>query len=245
MLYFPKPTAPGPRPAIKSAAEMLLETRPFRDLALRTAGYTSINDDARLRVVVAAEPIDPAARLQALSAALFDGPKLISRWDAAPEQLASMPVLAALLAPPGTYRLRVAAVDAAGRGGAVDSDLVVEVVNAGPLKISSVVLGLSREGSFQPRLEFSTEPVAIGYVELIGGTAGASVLAQIEVAQSATSPALITTPLAIEASREAGRFLAQGAVPIGGLPPGDYVVRAVVGIEGQPPARVMRTIRKR
>ena len=245
MLYFPKPAAPGPRPAIKSAAEMLLETRPFRDLPLRAAGYTSINDDARLRVVVAAEPTDPAARLQALSAALFDGPKLISRWDAEPEHLAAMPVLAALVAPPGAYRLRVTAVDAAGRGGAVDTDLTVEIVQAGPLRLSSVVLGLSRGGDFQPRLEFGSEPVAIGYVELYGGSAGASVHAQIEIARSATAPAIVATPLAIKASSEPGRFIAQGAIPIGGLPAGDYVVRALVGIEGQPAGRVMRTIRKR
>jgi VWFA-related protein len=245
MLYFPKANAPGPRPAVKSAAEMLLETRPFRDLPLRAAAYTSINDDARLRVIVAAEPMDAGERLQALSAALFADGKLISRWDAEAQHLATMPVLAALVAPAGSYRLRVTAVDAAGRGGAVDADLDVGVVEAGPLRISSVVLGLSRGGAFQPRLEFTSEPVAIGYVELYGGTAGASVTALIEIARSATGPAIIATPLAIEASRDTGRFLAQGAVPIGALPPGDYVIRALVGVEGQPMGRVMRTIRKR
>jgi hypothetical protein len=108
-----------------------------------------------------------------------------------------------------------------------------------------VVLGLSRGGSFQPRLEFGPEPVAIAYVELYGGTAGAGVKAAIEVARSENGPAILAMPLAIEASRDAGRFLAQGAIPIGALPPGDYVVRALVGIEGQPLGRVIRTIRKR
>jgi hypothetical protein len=245
MLYFPKAAAPGLRPAVKTPQEMLLETQPFRDLPLRAAGYTSVNDAERLRVIVAAEPVDPSTRLQSLSAALFDGQKLISRWDAEPQHLATMPVLAALLAPPGLYRVRVAAVDAAGRSGAVDLDLPVQIVTAGPLKLSSVVLGLSRDGAFQPRLQFGAEPVAIGYIEMYGGTAGAGVQAAIEIARSANGPALVATPLAIEATSEAGKFIAQGAIPIGALPAGDYVVRALVGIEGQPIGRVMRTIRKR
>ena len=244
MLYFPRSAAAGLQPAIRTPKEMLEETRPFRDLPLRAAGYTSINDGNRLRVVVAAEPIDPSVRLQSFSAALFDAGKMVSRWDAEPQHLATMPVLAALVAPPGTYRLRVAAVDAAGRSGAVDTDLPVEVVSAGPLKISSVVLGLSRNGTFQPRLQFGNEPVAIGYVELYGGTAGAGIRAVIEIARSPTGAPLVATPLALEPSQDPGKFLAQGAIPIGALPPGDYVVRALVGLEGQPLGVVMRTMRK-
>ena len=29
------------------------------------------------------------------------------------------------------------------------------------------------------------------------------------------------------------------------LPPGDYIVRGVIGLEGHPPTRVVRTLRKR
>ena len=218
--------------------------RPFRDLQLRAAGYASVNDGARLRVIVAAEPIDPGVRLQSMSAALFDNDKMVSRWDADPQHLATFPVLAALVAPPGHYRLRVAAVDAAGRSGAVDADLPVEIVAAGPLKISSVVLGLSRGGAFQPRLQFSTEPVAIAYVEVVGAAPGTGIRAGVEVARSATGPSIVTMPLAIKASQEPGKFIAQGAIPIGALPPGDYVVRAMVGVDGEPLGIVSRTIRK-
>jgi hypothetical protein len=38
--------------------------------------------------------------------------------------------------------------------------------------------------------------------------------------------------------------VATGAVPIGALPPGDYVVRAMVALEGHPATRVVRTLRK-
>ena len=54
---------------------------------------------------------------------------------------------------------------------------------------------------------------------------------------------LVAVPLAIE-SASANRYAATGAVPLGALPPGDYVVRAMIALEGQPMTRVVRTIRK-
>jgi hypothetical protein len=86
--------------------------------------------------------------------------------------------------------------------------------------------------------------VAIGYVEFVGGTAGVGVRASIEIAKTAAGPAIIATPLAIQASQDAGRFSARGALPIGALPPGDYVVRALVGGDGQPIGQITRTMRK-
>ena len=80
------------------------------------------------------------------------------------------------------------------------------------------MLGLSRAGGFVPRLQFSNEPVAIGYVELTGATPGARVGATLELSLTANGPALVTVPLAIE-SPSAGRYVAKGAVPIGALPP--------------------------
>ncbi len=39
-------------------------------------------------------------------------------------------------------------------------------------------------------------------------------------------------------------LIATGVVPIGTLPPGDYVVRAMIGLEGHAMTRVTRTLRK-
>ena len=49
--------------------------------------------------------------------------------------------------------------------------------------------------------------------------------------------------LAIEAAGP-DRYIAKGAVPIGGLQAGDYSVRAIVGLEGHPMTRVVQTLRK-
>jgi hypothetical protein len=157
--------------------------------------------------------------------------------------------MGALSAAPGTYRLRAAARDDGGRNGTADTEVHVELTPAGELRLSSVVLGLSRPAgatgtSFQPKLEFTTEPVAITLVEIYGGQEGARVAALVELAQTVNGAPIMTMPLAIESTSDPDRYQATGAVPIGNLPAGDYVVRVVVGLEGQGEGRVMRTIRK-
>jgi VWFA-related protein len=225
--------------------EMLRTGRVLRDLPLRTAGYPSRHTvDDKIKVVFVAESADPAIKLTDAAAGLFDSQgRLVAIWNAEPADLAANSLLAALAVDPGSYRLRVAARDASGRSGTADYEVAAELPVAGPMKLSSLVLGLSRNGAFQPRLQFTTEPVALAYLELYGGTPGTRLSAIVEVAQNVESPALLTTPLALEASGEEGRYLATGAVAIGALPAGDFVVRAVVGVEGQPAGRVYRTLR--
>ena len=111
------------------------------------------------------------------------------------------------------------------------------------MKISAILLGLSRGGAFVPRLQFTTEPVVIGYVEMAGAAPGAKVTATLELADAPNAPARLTAPLSIEAGAS-GRYVGKGALPIGALPPGDYVVRAIVALDEHPPTRVTRTLRK-
>jgi hypothetical protein len=245
-IAFPKPDWSATRPANPSPREMLGVATVFRDLPLRAGAFSSLDADGKsLRVTTLAEPIEPGAKLTSLVAALYDRDgKLVANWVATEPELARAPVIGAMNVEPGAYRLRVAAIDAGGRSGTADYELTAELVQTGPLRLSSVVLGLSRDGAFVPRLEFSSEPVAIGYVELYGGEPGMRVSATLEIARSLNGPALVAVPLAISATGEA-RFVAKGAVPVGALPPGDYAVRALIGIEGQPLTRVTRTLRKR
>jgi hypothetical protein len=113
---------------------------------------------------------------------------------------------------------------------------------AGQLKLSSLLLGLSRDGGFIPKMQFAAEPVALAYLEIYGGIPGMPLIAALELATTLNGPAIVTVPLAIKFADS--RYLATGAVPIGALPPGDYAVRAIVGVEGQPAGRVVRTLRK-
>jgi hypothetical protein len=67
--------------------------------------------------------------------------------------------------------------------------------------------------------------------------------ATLEVAREAEGPPLVTVPLALKRADDA-RVIATGAVPIGALPPGDYVVRGVIALEDGTKGRVTRTLRK-
>jgi len=233
-------------------ADMLREARVYRDLPLRTTGFTSRGAAGEEpRVIVMGETINPTDALVAAAAGLFDQQgRLVAQWTANSSDLGQRATLGALTAPPGTYRLRFAARDAEGRTGTADTQVEVGFSGGSGFELSSVVLGLSRPGgagvgtSFQPRLEFTTEPVAIAYVEIYGGQAGDRVNARVEIAGSLDGEAIVMLPLAVEPTRDPNRFQATGAVPIGGLPPGDYLVRVLVGPEGSVPARVIRTLRK-
>jgi len=152
-------------------------------------------------------------------------------------------VAGAMSVPAGAYRLRVAAIDTSGRSGSADYDVTAEIIRSGPLKLSSLVLGLNRSGGFTPKLQFTTEPLAIAYVEMEGAPAGARVTAVLEVAQSVNGPAIVTVPLAI-ASASNDRYTAMGAVAVGALPAGDYIIRALIGLEGHTVTRVFQTMRK-
>ena len=154
-----------------------------------------------------------------------------------------MPTLSAMAVNPGAYRLRVAAVDANGRGGAADTEIVAEVVEAGALKLSSLVLGLKREGKFQPKMQFGNEPLAVALMDFFGGKQGAGIGAILEVVTMA-GETIVTNRLSIEATPDPQRVTATGAVPLGALPPGDYVARITIGVDGGPYGRVIRAFRK-
>ena len=246
---LPLARAEAGRNAAKIAPrDTLRDLKPYRDLPLRVSAFSSRNaGDDKMKIVATIEPLDPAAALTSVIAGLYDASgKLVAQWSSKPEDVTSQPVLAALVAPAGTYRLRAAASDGTGRVGAVDTPLAAELTTAGVLKLSSMVLGAPKaDGGFAPKMEFSTEPAAIVYLELYGGRTNMQISAQVEVAESLNGPAIQTAQVQWGATSEPDKFNGLAQVPLAALAPGDYVVRAIVGVEGQPEGRVTRTLRKR
>ena len=230
--------------AARAPRDLLREPTTYRELPLRAAGFVSRESgDRTLKVMVLGEPSDPEVTLAAAAAAIFDdGGKLVAQWTAEPGELVRRPLVAAFVTQPGTYRLRFAATDAEGRGGTADSQLVVGLAPAGPLELSGLVLGLSRAGGLVPRLQFGGEPVALGYVEIFRGQSGQPVSVTFELARSVDGDAMLSAPGVLAATGD--RHTATAAIPIGALPPGDYIVRATVTVQGQGSGRVMRTLRK-
>lgn len=233
--------ARGPSPR-----DMLRVSAIHRDLPLRVTGYSSRHPGANtVKVVAVFEPIDPAVKLTGAAVGLFDqNGSLVAQWTAQGQDLARQPSVAALTAPPGLYRLRVAAVDTAGRAGSADYGLKAEIVRADPLMISALALGVAQSVSFAPRLQFGSDPQAIGYLEVYGVPKSGALATTLELAESDTDAAMATATTTIGATTTEDVKIVFGGFAIEALPPGDYQVRAVVSLDGKPVGRVTRTLRK-
>jgi len=119
----------------------------------------------------------------------------------------------------------------------------VRLTPVGPLSLGSLLLGVSRNAGAAAQLEFGAEPSAIASFDIYGGVAGMALSATLDLARDMDGPALVTLPLVLARADE-GRVVATAAVPIGALPPGDYVVRGVVRLEDGTMGRIIRTLRK-
>jgi hypothetical protein len=228
-----------------SPQNMLRTAAEYRDLPLRTAAYpapTVGSDD--VTVVAVFESID-SAPLASASVGLFDEKNTLKKqWTAKPDELAKRPTMAALTATPGTYRVRVAAIDGSGRTGTADYELDAQVPRADPLKLSALVIGTQAAGGFMPRLDFKDAAVAIGMVQIYGVPKGANLKMDLDVAPTADGAALATADTTIAPARAEDQRVAFGGFSIDSLPPGDYLMRAVVSLDGKPVGKVVRTLRK-
>jgi len=242
-LVLPKEAAAKGAPTPK---DMLRVAGAYHDLPLRATSYASrmTAGDAEVKVVALFESVDGAA-FSAASVGLFDEKGTLKKqWTATKDDLAKKLVRADLQAAAGTYRVRVAAVDAAGRAGTTDSDLKAETVRADPLKLSALVIGTQVAGTFAPRLEFTTEATAVGLVEVYDVPKGGAITVQLDVASATDGPSLATAETQIGKGSGEDALLAFGGFSIDTLPPGDYLMRAIVSLNGKPVGRVMRTLRK-
>jgi hypothetical protein len=245
-----RPAVAIAKDVVKTAAapkDMLRTPAGYADLPLRATVHSSrLQGSDEVKVMALFEALDPSATLTAASVGLFDEKNTLKKqWTAQSAELKARPVMAALSAPAGTYRLRVAAVDGTGRAGATDYDLKVEVPRADPLKLSTLVLGTQKQGSgFVPRLDFANDPIAIGMLEIYGVPKGGAVTVELDVVQTAEGPQLATAQTQVAPGDSEDMRRAFGGFSIASLAPGDYLMRAVVSLDGKPVGKVVRTLRK-
>ena len=232
---------PGARATRLALPDLLLSRDAFTDVRLRAAGFTVRESDGRLRVGVVVEPADDGAELAAVGAVLVGDGGIAGRWIAG--DTLGRPLLGAMAAAAGTYRLRVVAIDKAGRIGAAEEVVDVDLTPVGPISLGSLLLGISRHDTLVPQLQFAAEPSAIASFDIYGGAPGLRMTAVVELARHPEGSAMVTLPLALTRVDE-HRVVAKGAVPVGALPAGDYVVRGVIRLEDGTIGRVARTLRK-
>jgi hypothetical protein len=244
-LFVTRPPVHAGTPGPISTLDLMRHPTLTRDLPLRIAAHAFRADTAgQLRIAVTLDSPATGVVLSAAMVGAFDeAGQLVAGLEMSADALANQPTTAAMLVPEGRYRLRVAAVDSTGRGGSADLGLDAHLTSIGGLRASDVMVGLSRAGAFVPTLEYLDEPTAFAMLEVYASQM-LPVRAVFEVASTLNGPALKTMPGLVEQTPDASRIIVTSVLPIADLPPGDYVVRAILTPEGQPSGRVVSALRK-
>jgi hypothetical protein len=236
--------APASRKAVK-ADDMLRVAANYRELPLQAAAFPSRTEDGKIRLVVVVETPDRDAKLSGAAIGLYDEKGRLTRWSAEKADLGRSPLTAGIIVAAGPYRMRVAAVDAAGRAGTVDTTVAADLIDAAPVKLSGMALGVSdASGIFSPRLQFSDEPGAFAYLEIYNVPKGATVKVVQEVAPTADGEAFVSAEMPLNPGAAEDTRTAYGGFAIDKLPAGDVVMRALVSVDGKQVGRALRTLRK-
>ena len=138
--------------------------------------------------------------------------------------------------------------DAAGKRGSVEHSFRAQLESAGQVRIGGLMLAerTGDEGPLRPRVggEFSSD-LLHAYLELYSQAEdqlkNATVV--VEVAQSQDSRALDSADAQFHDSETPGTRVAEAAVTIALLPPGDYVARAVINVSGRKAGQIVRPFR--
>jgi hypothetical protein len=229
-----------------SPRDMIRVATVYRDLPLRGAAFLSKGSkENELKVMVLFEPDEPGTKLNAATIMFFDDKGTgRAQWNAQGNDLQGAPVLAASVVPTGTYRVRVAATDATGRGGTTDIDLHAQLTDAGPLKLGSIILGTDPKS---PKLQFAaTDKQVIGFLQIYGAAKDMNIAVRYEIRESETAQPLGTmdgNPLPVQGGPEDERMF-WGGFGLEPLAPGDYLMRAVVSVNGKEVGAASRTLRK-
>jgi hypothetical protein len=242
--FWPRMTIARPgRPPAKNAKDMLRLTVAERDLALRAAAFAARGQEAgKVQVIALFEPVSTSAKLASAMAALLDGNGQAVVHVNVQSNLNARPVMCSLPVRPGKYLLRIAAIDTAGRAGTVDYEVNAGLTSAGPLQLSAMAFGVAEKNSFAPRLEFSTERVAVAHFEVYGAPKGQTVSTVLEMAESMDGPAVATVNATVsDQDKDVQRVY--GSIPLPNMS-GQILVRAIVSIDGKPVGKLLRTLSK-
>jgi VWFA-related protein len=135
---------------------------------------------------------------------------------------------------PGTYTLKVAAVDGEGRRGSVEHPLQAWQMQGVPFAIGDLMLADSPPAaglSIRPPVEARMSAGRLAaYLEMYASQPDffSSVEVRIEVAASETGPALASGLAEPAVMKDPKSRVVLASMPLGALPPGRYVARAIV-----------------
>jgi VWFA-related protein len=241
-------------PATAPSAQQVLTTAlrsPLveRGLGVRAASYARPAPGGKVRLLLAAEVARARSPVSVGFVLLAPGGKVAaSRLVEGLSASDGLPVLYSgeAIVDPGSYTLRLAALDAGGRRGSVHHETKAAVVSAGGLLISDLLLAPPSSGALRPVVDFEAGGSGmLAFVELGGRDAAtlASAAVALELAESADGAALLRVPADTSVPDGDGVRVARVTLAGGLLPPGEYVARAAVSADGQPVASLTRPFR--
>lgn len=252
----------GP-PATKTTDDVVLDTlrSPLlaTDIPVKLTTYTFKDPESpRLRVILVADvdrSLNPDGAVS-LGYLMFDhqGKLVTSQLEKAvanriDPQSKIQKYVGAAIAPPGTYTLKVAVVDAAGKRGSVERTFAAKINAFGQLHATDLLIAdnsvRGADGVTPAVAADFTGDELHAYIELFSEAAeplrNATVV--MEVAPGDEARTLDSTPARFQQGTGENRRAAEAGVPIGLLPPGEYVARAVISVGGRKVGQVTRPFR--
>lgn len=233
---------------LDSLKDMLRQSRTYTDLPLRLAAYPVLHTDrASIRLLIIGDTVEPDRGLAWSEFGMFtpDG-RMTASWSETGDALAQRPFISGVIATEGQYRLRWAASELSGRRGTVDIDVDARFTSAGAFRLSALMLGRLAADTFVPALQPAADATSVEwYAEVYGDLADGQTLAsRLDVATSSTGSPLSTTEGRVLTSPDPARRAMTGRVDVSALPPGDYLFRATLIVNGTDAGTVLRTYRK-
>ena len=180
-----------------------------------------------------------ASRVQQAVAAPVDGIRRVQQWAGA------------VVAAPGNYTVKVAVVDESGRRGSVERTITARLKAFGQLRATDLLLAdntSQNAGDAPPPVAADlTGDQLHAYVELLSDVPEqlTNAAVTIEIAQSENGRAIESAPARLQAAdtSRGRRRMVEAGLAIGLLPPGEYVARAVISVNGQKLGHVIRPFR--
>ncbi len=248
------PTPPEPAAREDQIVALLRAPLLSAELPLKLATYAlASGDKGRIRVLLGAELGQPTTSSSdvALGFVVIDERDKVVR-DAykrtrlepmVSDAVSPLHYSGLIELPPGTYKMRFAAIDGGGRRGSLEHRFQVAPVSHDGVTVGSLVLAPSAggHGMRAPADPVVTMPFqAYADLRIAEGTAPRSLRVRVEIMDRVSGAVLTAADGTIVLGPNGQGTAAQGPLPVELVPPGDYDAMLVVSVGDQAPVRVTR-----